>query len=106
MTVRPSAPVAALLAIALAVGVAAANPADLDFSFGTSGKVQTDLGGDTPSSDSAAAVLMQPDGKILVAGTRSDALGARSFALVRHLEDGTLDPISGAVESPHSRSPG
>lgn len=54
----------------------------LDASFGTGGKVITDFGG-------ARAVVIQPDGRILVGG------GDGGFALARYLPDGRLDPSFG-----------
>ena len=48
----------------------------MDSTFGTGGKVTTDLGGD----DSGSAVVVQKDGKIVVAGT-SDF----DFAVARYL---------------------
>jgi uncharacterized delta-60 repeat protein len=70
--------------------VAAAAPGDLDLTFGAGGAVSTDLGG----SDYPGAVALQPDGKIVVAGTRlTGPRGMSSFgiALVRYRSDGTLD---------------
>ena len=65
----------------------------LDASFGKSGKVVTDLGGD---GDFARAVAMQPDGKILVAG-QSDARDQRGdFALLRYTRSGKLDASFGS----------
>ena len=58
-------------------------PGDLDVSFSGDGKLITDFGG----SDLAAAVAVQADGKIVVAGT-SDG----NFALARYGVDGALDP--------------
>jgi uncharacterized delta-60 repeat protein len=58
----------------------------LDRSFGRGGKVRTNLGG----RDAAAALAIQPDGKIVAAGA-SDG----DFALVRYLRDGRLDPSFG-----------
>ena len=58
-------------------------PGDLDVSFSGDGKQTTDFGG----SDLAAAVAVQADGKIVVAGT-SDG----NFALARYGVDGALDP--------------
>jgi uncharacterized delta-60 repeat protein len=52
----------------------------LDRSFGSRGKVVTDLGG----SDSVAALALQTDGKIVAAG-RSGSENASDFALVRYL---------------------
>jgi uncharacterized delta-60 repeat protein len=50
------------------------------------------------TSDSAEAVLIQPDGKIVVAGGASTGDGAApraDFALARYLPDGTLDAAFG-----------
>jgi len=62
---------------------------NLDPGFGTGGTVVTDLGG----CDVAHAVVLQPDGRILVAGSS----GAFQFrvALARYAADGTLDPSFG-----------
>ena len=56
----------------------------LDPAFGEDGSVVTDLGSD---DDAAAALVVQPDGKVVVAGQRSGDL-----ALLRYAADGTLDP--------------
>ncbi|HEY9403357.1 MAG TPA: carboxypeptidase regulatory-like domain-containing protein [Pyrinomonadaceae bacterium] len=59
----------------------------LDTTFDTDGKVTTDFSG---SSDAALAVVIQPDGKIVVAGFAS--IGSSSvFALARYNADGSLD---------------
>ncbi len=58
----------------------------LDLSFSFDGMVQTDFFG---SNDEAAALVLQPDGKLLLTGSSQD--GNRSIALVRYLGDGTLD---------------
>ncbi len=57
----------------------------LDLTFGTGGKVVTDLG-------YAAAALLQPDGKIVAAGIGTDAAFNEVFSLVRYNPDGSLDP--------------
>lgn len=55
----------------------------LDFTFGAHGKVVTDFGG---GDDLASAVLVQPDGKILVAGSTWTAGGTGwDFAVARYL---------------------
>jgi uncharacterized delta-60 repeat protein len=59
---------------------------DLDSTFGVQGKVVTDLGG----PDRAEAVVLQSDGKIVVAG-RSGG----DFALARYESNGTLDSTFG-----------
>src|SRR6266487_636959 len=66
----------------------------LDPTFGTGGKVLTDVSG-AGSYDEARAVAVEPDGKILAAGS-SDAGGSTDFAVVRYDGDGTLDPTFGA----------
>ncbi len=70
----------------------------LDTSFSTDGIVTTDISGPiamTSGADEGRAVVIQPDGKIVVAGfadaiPSSDGLGA-DFALVRYNADGSLD---------------
>lgn len=53
----------------------------LDTSFGISGIVITDLGG---TIDAVYSVVIQPDGKIVVAGV-SNRSGANQFAVLRYL---------------------
>jgi uncharacterized delta-60 repeat protein len=60
----------------------------LDPTFGTAGRVRTDFGG---RFDEALAVAAQPDGRIVVAGSSSDATGS-DMAVARYNRDGTLDP--------------
>src|SRR2546428_6574218 len=62
---------------------------NLDPTFGTGGKVTTDFSG---GEDAAFAVVLQPDGKIVVAGrSRGD------FALARYNSNGTLDTTFGSA---------
>ena len=62
----------------------------LDQAFGSGGSVTTDFGS---SVDRAAAVTLQPDGKVVVAGfTRGEH---QSFAVARYSADGTLDTSFG-----------
>jgi len=58
----------------------------LDMSFGDDGQVTTDFGG----SDFGNAVVLQKDGKIVVAGSSAD-----DFAVVRYNTDGSLDSTFG-----------
>ena len=60
----------------------------LDGSFGGTGVVHTRL---TSEYDGASAVAIQPDGKIVVAGSRYGNAGGSSFAVVRYNTDGSLD---------------
>ncbi len=60
----------------------------VDPTFGQRGLVYTDF---NQSSDTARAVVIQPDGKIVVSGAASG-----TFAVARYYEDGTLDATFGA----------
>jgi uncharacterized delta-60 repeat protein len=59
----------------------------LDNSFDGDGKVTTHI---APGQDRASAVLIQPDGKIVLAGHNSD-IPDSDIALARYLPNGTLD---------------
>jgi uncharacterized delta-60 repeat protein len=63
----------------------------LDTSFGTGGKVTTDIGS---GDDSGQAIALQPDGKILVGGTGFN-FGDKDFALARYNSNGVLDTSFG-----------
>jgi uncharacterized delta-60 repeat protein len=63
-----------------------------DVSFGRGGKVLTDIRG--RSYDRAAAVAVQADGRIVVAGS-SSAGGRGEVAIVRYTSGGRLDPSFG-----------
>ena len=58
----------------------------LDRSFSADGGVLTDFGG----FEEASAVVVQPDGKLVAAGTAFVG-GNRDFALARYQPDGSLD---------------
>jgi uncharacterized delta-60 repeat protein len=73
--------------LAASTSVSAAS-GDLDPSFGTGGKVTTDLGGGFAD---AYALAQQSDGKIVAVGHTTVAVGD-DFALVRYRTDGSLDP--------------
>jgi uncharacterized delta-60 repeat protein len=64
----------------------------LDSSFGTGGKVATDLGG---IHEVAWGVALQPDGKIVVAGESGSSTTIKDFALARYNTNGTLDSSFG-----------
>src|SRR5262249_24752883 len=64
----------------------------LDASFGTSGKATTDFAGGTGAA--ARTVVVEPDGKILVAGLAAFN-GAFDFALARYNSNGTIDTSFG-----------
>jgi len=65
----------------------------LDESFGSGGRVKTDFG----FAESALAVVLQSDGKIVVVGTALTSFSPldRSYALARYNGDGTLDASFG-----------
>jgi uncharacterized delta-60 repeat protein len=74
----------------------------LDASFGGTGIVTTQLqaGGGTSPGDSAQSLALQPDGRIVVAGT-STTFGPFGYflysgALARYQDNGSLDPTFGA----------
>ncbi|MBN8458981.1 MAG: choice-of-anchor D domain-containing protein [Verrucomicrobia bacterium] len=68
------------------------NPGDPDPSFGGDGKVTTAVG---TGNDSAQAVVVQPDGKVVVAGFTQIG-GVEDFAVIRYLADGLPDSSFGA----------
>ena len=61
----------------------------LDADFGSGGRVTTDFNG---YYDSASAMTLQSDGKILLAGNVAATTGPDQFAVVRYLTNGGLDP--------------
>ncbi len=72
----------------------------LDASFGTGGRVQTNLSGETvvPSEDTAQSMAVQADGKILVASqTRSLESNGTDVAVTRYLANGSLDTSFGVA---------
>lgn len=62
----------------------------LDNSFGTGGKVSYNYGSDH-QEPGVSAIIVQPDGKIVVCGTDMNNLTDRFFALARLNSDGTFD---------------
>jgi uncharacterized delta-60 repeat protein len=63
-----------------------------DTTFSKDGRVLTLFS--STSDDSARALALQPDGKVVVAGS-SNAQGTTDFALVRHNADGSQDTTFG-----------
>ena len=61
----------------------------LDITFGNRGKVVTDLSGD----DKAAAVAIQPDGKVVLAGRGVN--NGNDWAMLRYMPNGKLDTAFG-----------
>jgi uncharacterized delta-60 repeat protein len=87
---RGAAACIALLALCFNHAVHAA-PGELDRSFSADGAVLTDFGG----FEDASAVVVQPDGKLVAAGTAFVG-GNRDFALARYHPDGRLDTSFGS----------
>jgi uncharacterized delta-60 repeat protein len=81
---------AALMLLATAAALAAGGA--LDTSFSSDGKVRTDL---STRGDFAAAVAVQTDGKIVVAGGSAYDTTDPKWALTRYQADGTLDTSFG-----------
>lgn len=88
MTMRGSTLLGVLVLAAAVVGVASGAAGDLDQSFGNGGIVVTDLGG----NDAGAAVVSEPNGRIVVAGSTNAGGGLGDFSVVRYRPDGSLDP--------------
>lgn len=95
ITHRFALPIAAFfLCFGLAKTMAA--PGDLDTTFNGTGKVITAIGGSLYGGgyDIARGVVVQADGKIVVAGSTNDD-GAQLIALTRYQTGGSLDPTFG-----------
>jgi uncharacterized delta-60 repeat protein len=75
------------LAAWMTASSAMAAPADLDTTFGTGGKVTTNS---PSSSEEGRAVVVQPDGKIIVVGYHNASEG-NNFLVARYNPNGTLD---------------
>lgn len=93
------------VATVLAVGLlclstaqpSAATPGELDPTFAGDGTLTTSFSSTRTRNETARAVVVQPDGKVLVAGTADVEEGrpSRDFGLVRYNQDGTLDSAFG-----------
>jgi uncharacterized delta-60 repeat protein len=78
-----------LAALLLPLRVLALGPGDLDTSFSGDGKMTTDFC--SGCTDTATAVALQPDGKMVVVGSVRFPSGNADFALIRYNANGTLD---------------
>lgn len=63
-----------------------------DATFGSGGITRTAVG---TGEDIANAMVLQPDGRIVIAGSSVASDGRRDFALARYMSNGTLDPSFG-----------
>ena len=93
-------PVIAILAAQVVLSpIANATPGDLDPTFGAGGKVTTDFAIGGSSDDQANAMAIQPDGKMVVAGTSffvaPGPAPGRDVVLSRYNPDGSLDTSFG-----------
>lgn len=71
----------------------AADPGDLDTTFGDNGMVLTDLGsGNTYPDDIFYDMAIQDDGKIVAVGKTKGQTNTYDFALARYTSAGLLDP--------------
>src|SRR5215471_9825548 len=75
----------------------------LDPNFGSGGKVTTDFFHD---DDSLNAIAIQPDGKIVAAGSASRPGQGPQFALARYNPDGSLDSSFGSAGKTTTDFPG
>jgi uncharacterized delta-60 repeat protein len=76
-------------------------PGDLDTTFGVKGGyVVSDFWG-TQTTETVNDVVVQPDGKIIIAGSVTPSVNLTDFLVARYNPDGTLDTIfSGDGERP------
>ena len=68
----------------------------LDQSFGNGGKVKTHFPGVYNTGSRATAAALQPDGKLVVAGTYKNEGTTRQFGLARYNSNGGLDTTFGS----------
>jgi len=85
---------AVLLLSSNALPRAQAAAGDLDPTFGSGGKVTTDFFG---FFDSANAVAIQSDGRIVAGGSSGNSVTGGDFALTRYNTDGSVDTSFGAA---------
>src|ERR1051326_5430794 len=78
----------------ISLQLAQAAAGDLDLTFGTGGKVTTDI---HRSTDLANAVAIQADGKLVVVGQtyQNNDFSTEDFVVARYNSDGTLDTTFG-----------
>ena len=89
--IETTAPYFLALLAGLALNVTSAQPVTLDISFGNAGIALTDI---ASSSDVPRGIIVQPDGKVLIAGSTTAGSGGSIF-LARYLENGDPDPDFG-----------
>ncbi|WP_165065993.1 Ig-like domain-containing protein [Paludisphaera rhizosphaerae] len=75
----------------------------LDTTFGNGGYATTSF---SVGSDLGRALVVQPDGKILLAGSKGGGTGDMTFALARWTADGRLDSTFGSAGRVETKVPG
>lgn len=75
------------IAVFILFAGAAATAGELDSSFGIDGRAAIEIG---THGDRAQAIVIQPDGKILLGGSSADS-SSLAYSLIRLLPDGSLD---------------
>ena len=88
----------ALLALTLALTsrfMSAQTAGALDSTFGSGGTVTTFFGGDGLNGDEAHSVVVQTNGKLVVAGYTTNLDDTTDFALARYNSNGPLDSTFG-----------
>ena len=92
---RSAALVTVVLGVALVTGLAFAAPGKLDPSFGTGGMVSTATAPDA-GDDIQDALAIQPDRRILVAGSSDVGTGNFQWRIARYTSKGALDSSFGS----------
>jgi uncharacterized delta-60 repeat protein len=81
-----------ILTVLTTLNVLAQPAGTLDPTFGNGGKVVTSI---TPGQDKAYGIVIQTDGKIIVAGHSTSTVTGKDFAVIRYNADGSLDNTFG-----------
>ena len=92
MIYRGLAALTGLSVVAALATPAQARAGDLDTGFGNAGKVTTDYAG---AFDEGRGLVLQSDGRIVVAGEAQNPTTGRDFSVTRYRTDGTLDASFG-----------
>ncbi|MBZ9752227.1 hypothetical protein K7W42_15335 [Deinococcus sp. HMF7604] len=95
--VRVSGAAGSPVTVLTGLGISPIAPGTLDVCFGTNGQVITDVRG---TSEITRGLVVQPNGKLVVAANVSAPTGAATgndFALLRYTADGVLDPTFGTA---------
>ena len=83
-----------ILTVFATLNVLAQPSGTLDPTFGTAGKVTTSI---SSGQDKAYGVVVQSDGKIVVAGYSTSTATGKDFTVIRYNSDGSLDNTFGNI---------